>query len=70
MLVVPPEVPKFDIKFEVPLMDGLGVKSLPFEFSVDFNMFEKIAIITRWGSTFAFTFGLIKITPKIVKGAG
>lgn len=64
-----PEVPEFTFNFIIPYPKGMGNGNLvDKEITLNFKQFEKLAIITRWISTFGFTMLLIKLSAFILKG--
>lgn len=64
-----PEVPEFTFNFIIPYPKGMGNGNLvDKEINLNFKQFEKLAIITRWISTFGFTMLLIKLSAFILKG--
>lgn len=68
LLSAKPEVPYFKADVVVPTF--LGVPEQRWEFVIDLKNFEPVAVITRWTSLFSFSYVLILLTGKIVKGAG
>lgn len=65
----PPEVPEFTFNFIIPYPKGMGQGNLvDKEITLNFKQFEKLAIISRWISTFGFTMMLIKLSAFILKG--
>lgn len=64
-----PEVPEFTFDFIIPYPSGMGNGNLVEEkITINFKQFEKLAIISRWTSTFAFTMLLINLSAFILKG--
>lgn len=64
-----PEVPEFTFNFIIPYPKGMGNGNLvDKEITLNFKQFEKLAIISRWISTFGFTMLLIKLSAFILKG--
>lgn len=64
-----PEVPEFTFNFTIPYPAGMGNGNLvDQEITLNFKQFEKLAIISRWISTFGFTMLLIKLSAFILKG--
>lgn len=68
LLSAKPETPYFEVNIVVPSF--LGVPEQKWDFVIDFEMLEPVAKITRWTSLLAFSFVLIFLSTKIVKGAG
>ncbi len=68
LLSVPPSEPVIDVPFKIPSVCGFG--GYETRFRVDFTQFKTLLTLCRWIFTISFTFGLIKITFKVVKGAG
>lgn len=68
LLSAEPETPYFEVNIVVPSF--LGVPEQKLDFAIDFEMLEPVAVITRWTSLLAFSYVLIFISTKIVKGAG
>lgn len=64
-----PEVPEFTYHFQIPYPKGMGSGYLvDKDVVINFGRFEKLAIISRWVTTFAFTMLLIKLSAFILKG--
>lgn len=64
-----PEVPEFTYNFQIPYPKGMGSGYLVNEeVVINFGRFEKLAIISRWVTTFGFTMLLIKLSAFILKG--
>ncbi len=68
LLSAKPETPYFEVNIVVPSF--FGVPEQKWDFVIDFEMFEPVAKITRWTSLLSFSFVLIFLSTKIVKGAG
>ncbi len=68
LLSAEPETPYFEVNIVVPSF--LGVPEQKWDFVIDFEMLEPLAIITRWTSLLSFSYVLIFASTKIVKGAG
>ena len=68
LLSAEPETPYFEANIVVPSF--FGVPEQRWDFVIDLKMFEPVAIITRWTCLLSFSYVLIILTGKIVKGAG
>lgn len=63
-----PVTPHFEITIDVP--EILNVPAQKWTLEIDLEKFEPLAKITRWLSLFGFSYLLISLSTKIVKGAG
>lgn len=70
LLVAEPVTPKWHVPIKIPLAKVLGGGYWDMSFDIDFKDFETLSVFSRWFFTLIFTFGLIFVTSKIVKGAG
>lgn len=68
MLLAKPEVPVFKTEFDLTDFCGFDLGVIPLEISLE--KWEPAVVIIRWFFLFLFIVSLIKISPKIVKGAG
>lgn len=63
-----PVTPHFEITIDVPAI--LNVPAQKWTLEIDLGKFETLAKITRWTSLVGFSYLLISLSTKIVKGAG
>lgn len=63
-----PVTPHFEVTIDVPAI--LNVPAQKWTLEIDLGQFETLAKITRWLSLFSFSYLLISLSTKIVKGAG
>ena len=63
-----PVTPHFEITIDVPAI--LNIPPQKWTLEIDLEKFEPLAKITRWLSLFGFSYLLIILSTKIVKGAG
>lgn len=63
-----PQTPKFTYTIKIPSVGSF--QGCDVVINIDFSKFETVALISRWVSTVGFSFSLIFISTKIVKGAG
>lgn len=63
-----PVTPYFEVEIDVPAF--LNVPNQKWKFVIDLEKFETLAKITRWLSVISFSYVLIILSTKIVKGAG
>lgn len=68
LLVAEPEVPVFKTVIDFGEINGWDLGEYPVEIS--FEKWEPVAIVTRWTSLLLFSYVLIFVSTKIVKGAG
>lgn len=68
LLVAKPEVPVFKTTVDFGEINGWDLGEYPVVIS--FEKWEPVAIVTRWTSLLLFSYVLIFISTKIVKGAG
>lgn len=62
-----PQTPHFEVDLKVPAF--LNVPAQTWHFEIDLEQFEPLARITRWLSFISFSFLLIELSARIVKGA-
>lgn len=63
-----PVTPHFEVTINVPAI--LNIPEQKWTFVIDLGEFETLAKITRWTSLIGFSYLLISLSTKIVKGAG
>lgn len=69
MFAAQPQTPVFEYQFQIPKPKSMGTGYVVNEtVKLDFGKFEKLAVITRWLSTFGFGMLLINLSFKIWRG--
>ncbi len=69
MFSAQPQTPVFEYQFQIPKPKSMGTGYVVNEtVKLDFGKFEKLAVISRWLSTFGFSMLLINLSFKIWRG--
>ena len=69
MFAAQPQTPVFEYQFQIPKPKSMGTGYVVNEtVKLDFGKFEKLAVISRWLSTFGFCMLLINLSFKIWRG--
>ena len=69
MFAAQPQTPVFEYQFQIPKPKSMGTGYVVNEtVKLDFGKFEKLAVISRWLSTFGFSMLLINLSFKIWRG--